>query len=66
MEFTINQYELISPSDQNLVGISGGKDSLCLWQRLKDKYNSNNKNPPFILPIFIQVLRRLSQEQVII
>jgi len=56
MEFTINQYELISPSDQNLVGISGGKDSLCLWQLIKDKYNSNNKNPPLPSLIMPQLL----------
>jgi tRNA-5-methyluridine54 2-sulfurtransferase len=33
---TINKYGLITPGDRILVAVSGGKDSLALWQLLND------------------------------
>ncbi len=36
---TINDYDLILPSDKLIVAVSGGKDSMSLMHLLKDKFN---------------------------
>ncbi len=36
MAQTIQRYDLLAPSDRILVAVSGGKDSMALWQLLRD------------------------------
>lgn len=43
MAETIDRYQLIQSGDRIVVGISGGKDSLGLWQLLQDQFDHDPK-----------------------
>ncbi len=49
MQETIKKYQLIENKDKIVVGVSGGPDSMCLLDNLKEIYMQKSQSVPFKL-----------------